>query len=558
MLQKLTVKNFAIIDNISIDFKEGFTSITGETGAGKSLLIDAINILLGERASTSMIRTGEQKASIEGLFVNISEDTKSLIEEYGLDDIDDDCLVIRKDMNINGKSLVRINGSIVNMSQLESIASTLADIHTQNDTKKLFEPKNYLSFIDNDETKSILVEYQKLRKNFITKYNDYENLSNKIKEYQKEHDLLQYQLEEIENANLKQNELEDLEEELNVLSNFEHIYKNLSLIIKTFKENNISDNLYEVLTLLEKISNMDNQFNDKLENIKNSYYEINDIETSLAHYLKNYDFDENRFNDINERIAFIKNLTRKYKMSVNEIIDYHKVIKEKLELVSDQDYLISKTKEDYLNSYEYLKECAIKLSLKRIENANLLKDSIKESLKDLLLDKVNINFAFNNNLEKIGMTPSSFGINGIDQVNIMISFNPGEPLKELSKVASGGEMSRVMLSIKTHLMSNLKLSTMIFDEIDSGVSGEVAYQVAKKLKEISKYTQVLAITHLPVVASMAEQQLFISKKVVDNLTVTSIEELDYNRRIDVISNLISPTDNSGKSRELAVQMLKND
>ncbi len=556
MLQSLMVKNFAIIDNISLEFKEGFTSITGETGAGKSLLIDAIGLLLGDRSSSTMIRMGEQKAIIEGVFHNIGSKAKELLEEYGLlDDDDNDLLIIKKEININGKSIVRMNGSVVNLNQLESVAIVLADIHTQNDTKKLFESESYLSFIDNNESVMILKEYQECRSKYLDELKKYEEISKNIDEYQKEYDYYQYQYEVLSNANLKKDELENLEIELNSLVNFELIYKNLALINQKFIDNNINDIIYEISEILAKTANMDSKYKNDCEIIKNAYYDLNDLQISLNHTFKNLDFDENRYNQVLERINFLKDLIHKYRKSIPELICYVDELKNKLELIGDQDYIINNAKNKLVIAYNDMYEKAVHLTKIRKNNAQLLTINIKSALSDLMLSKVRLEIVFKNVFSKDCFDYKPFTKNGQDIIDIMISFNPGESLKPLSKVASGGEMSRVMLAIKTHLLSNLHLATMIFDEIDSGVSGDVAYEVGKKMKEISQNTQVLAITHLPIVAALADQQFYISKSVDNGITKTKVTELTLEERIEVLAKLISPNDITGKSKELAKSML---
>ena len=554
MLNSLMVKNFAIIDNINIEFNDGFTAITGETGAGKSLLIDAIGLLLGDRSSSSMVRNGESKAIIEGVFSNLSNKTKEILEEFEL--LEDDELIIKKEININGKSTTRVNGYAVSINQLDEIAKTLADIHTQNDTKKLFEPKNYLSFIDNNESTLLLKKYQSSRIEYLNAYNEYAKILNDIESYQKEKDYLDYQYQILESANLKENELETLEEEYNVLNNYEMIFKNLQNIKNVFEDNNISTSLYSISNMIEKISDVDSKFNIINEIVKNSYYELNDVESQITQKLNNLEFDSNYYNEITERINFLKNLQYKYKKNIKELICYKNELKEKSEKLLDSDVVIEDSLKKIKKLYNDTKIYALELSEARKSNAKKLVEDIKESLSDLMLDKVKLEIIFKNILID-DMNLNSFSKNGIDEVEILISFNVGEPLKDLSKVASGGEMSRVMLAIKTHLMKNMGLSTMIFDEIDSGVSGSVAYQVAKKLKNISNHTQVFSITHLPVVAAMADSHLYIKKIVENDSTKTLIEELDYEGRINVLSKLISPNDETGKSKDLAIEMLKN-
>lgn len=556
MLQSLMVKNFAIIDNVNLEFKEGFTAITGETGAGKSLLIDAIGLLLGDRASSSMVRTGETKAIIEGVFDKIGTKAKELLKEYGLsDDIDEDLLIIKKEINTNGKSIVRINGSVVNLNQLDSIAKVLADIHTQNDTKKLFEAENYLSFIDDEHSLSVLKEYQEARHIYLTYLKNFEEINKNIDNFQKEYDYFSYQYNILKDSNLKNGELEHLEEEYNALSNFEQIYKNLALINQKWNENNINDIIYEISDLLNKISDMDVNYKKNAETLKNIYYDLTDLGYSLNHQFKHLDFDENRYNQVIERMNYLKDLIHKYRKSIPELIEYEKELKHKLEMIGDQDFIKEDAKKHLIQSYIELKDKANQLTEIRKENAKLLTQNIQSALKDLMLNKVQLDIVFDKVISKNELDSKSFAKNGQDFVDIVISFNPGESLKSLSKVASGGEMSRVMLAIKTHLLHNLRLATMIFDEIDSGVSGDVAFEVGKKLKEISKSTQVLAITHLPIVAALADQQFYISKEVENNLTRTIVTELTYEQRIEVLAKLISPNDITGKSKDLAISML---
>lgn len=552
MLQSLQVKNFAIIDNINIEFNNGFTAITGETGAGKSLLIDAIGLLLGDKASASMIRTGEAKAIIEGVFTNLGKATTDVLENYGL--LEDDLLIIRKEINNSGKSLVRVNGSVVTMNELSAISATLADIHTQNDTKKLFEPQNYLSFIDDQKTFDTLKTYQTLRSDYLKAVKELQDLISNLDNYKKEKDYLMYQYDTLVKADLKEGELEALEEEFNFMNHYELIFKNLSMIKNNFKDYNINDLIYEMNNSLEKISEFDPKYQKMGEIVKNAYYDLNDIESSISQELENLEFDRDHFEEVTNRLNFLKDLKYKYQKSVSELISYRDELSQKINLLDDDQFAI-KTKQQTVDVlYEKVLTEGQKLTKLRKANALILEKNIKEALCDLMLDKVVLKIIFNNNF-KDNKSANSFPKNGLDDVNIMISFNPGEALRDLSKVASGGEMSRVMLAIKTHLMANMELSTMIFDEIDSGVSGEVALEVAKKLKAISKYTQVLAITHLPIVAGMADQQLFITKKVIDNKTLTSVKELSYNERIEVLAKMISPTDQSGKSKDLAINML---
>ena len=499
-----------------------------------------------------MIRTGEQKAIIEGVFCNLGINTQNVLRENDL--LEDDLLIIRKEINTSGKSFVKVNGSTVTMTQLEALATTLADIHTQNDTKKLFEPRNYLSFIDDQKTLLILKEYQNLRNEYIEKIKALDDLVSNITTYQKEKDYLEYQYDILTKANLKVGELENLEEEYNIMNNFELIFKNLSNIKNDFKDHNINETLYGINNTFEKLASVDSRYSKMAEVVKNTYYDLVDVEATSTQYLNHLEFDDQHFQELIERINYLKDLKYKYKMSVEELIAYRDDLSQKINCLEDNDYLLINAKKAVESAYQKTLNKAMELSSARKSNALFLEKNIKVALCDLMLDKVVLKIVFTSNLKK-EQTVNSFAKNGIDNVDIMISFNPGEELRELSKVASGGEMSRVMLAIKTHLMTNLELSTMIFDEIDSGISGEVAYEVAKKLREISKYTQVLAITHLPIVASLADSHLYISKQVINDKTSTIIKELNNEERINELAKMISPNDQTGKSKELALNML---
>lgn len=555
MLSNLIVKNFAIIDNITIDFNQGFTVLTGETGAGKSLIIDAIGLLFGSRSSTSIIRNGYDKAIVEGVFENLSQNTKKVLEHIGVDLLEDDMLIIKREINLNGKSIVRVNGEIVSLSQLDTLAKTLGDIHTQDDTKKLFVPENYLTFIDNNKTLNELANYQDLRKIYLNNIKNYKNLISSKQESDKNYEFWQYQYNELSNADLKVNELEELENELEYLNNFEVIYKLLQEARVNLESNSVCDSIFLTVNILEKLSKFNSKYNNLYNTLNDAYYNIDDCLSTIKDDYNHLEFDQNKLDRINERISFLKGLMKKYHQDIVGLIKYKEELKEKINNIDNIDYLITESKNNVDSSYTDLSFVAKKLTFLRKENASLLVNNIKSTLKDLLLDKVEIEIRFNEYNLNDSLNNLIFTENGCDIIDIYVSFNIGEALKPLSKVASGGEMSRVMLALKVNMLDNLNLSTIIFDEIDSGVSGEAAEGVALKMKEISKKTQVLSITHLPLVASFADHQMLISKEVVDNRTLTNVYKLTFDERVDVLSKMISPNDSSNKSKELAKSWL---
>lgn len=554
MLTNLHIQNFAIIDAIDIDFKKGLTVITGETGAGKSLIIDAISLLIGSRSSSTVVRSDASKAIIEGTFEGLNDEIYQTLNELDIDTFDD-TIVLRRDIYANGKSVFRINGVSVSLNDIVKVSLNLVDIHIQNDNLRLFNPKNYLSFIDDSIIIDLVKDYQKCLNEYLLKLKKYQNLINKKEEITNNIDYLSFQLEELKKANLKVGEVENLEEELKYLNNYEVIYQNLHNIKEIIKDNNIRENLYLILDYLKKLKQLSPNYLETFETIENAYYNLEDLENTVSSDLNHLEFDENRLNEINVRLNDLNRLMRKYHRNIDELISFRDDLAKEIDNVENFDvYLVDLEKEIKILFID-LKNKAIEISNKRKISAANLKEDILITLKDLLLDKVQLEFKFEQNEFNDHFDSSVFTKTGIDNVDILISFNPGEMLKSLSKTASGGEMSRVMLAIKKHLFVNKGLSTVIFDEIDTGVSGLAANGVAKKLSEMSKSMQVFSITHLPIVASFADQHLFVSKDVIDGKTLTKVEELSFDERINVLAEMISPSDETGKAKEVAKSMI---
>lgn len=556
MLVNLHIQNLAIIDEIDIDFKKGLTAITGETGAGKSLIIDAIELLTGARSSSSIVRTGASKAVIEGTFENINDHIYQMLVECDVD-VDDDFIVLRRDIYANGKSVFRINGQSINLSLAELICDNLIDIHVQNDNLRLFNSKHYLSFIDNKEINSLVKDYQVSLNNYLLKIKEYQDFINKKDESIKNIDYLVFQLDELKKASLKDGELEELEEELKILNNYENIFQYLQNIKELIKDHNIREQLYYILDNLKKLKSINPNYIDYHENIENAYYNIDDLENYVSNDLSSLEFDEDRLNEINSRINEINRLTRKYHKTVKELIIFQQELSREIDNIDNSEVYLEDLEIELKQLFKIVKDKACKISKLRKVSAEQLKKDILKTLKDLMLDKVKLEFVFDDNKINNYLDYAKFNKNGTDSVQILISFNPGESLKPLSKIASGGESSRVMLAIKTHLFANKGLSTVIFDEIDTGVSGIAAQGVADKLKQLSKSSQVFSITHLPIVASVADHHLYVSKNVINEQTNTCVTELSYDERINILAEMISPGDSSGKAKEVASLMLNN-
>ena len=551
MLVTLNVKNFAIIDNIQIDFENGLTVLTGETGAGKSLIIDAISLLFGERASNELIRHGEQKATIEGVFSNYDNKIIEYLQEYNIEYDENEFLIIKRELYQSGKSICKINNQTISLNQLKQVSEFIGDIHSQLETFGLINPKNYLSFLKNDEIDNLLINYSnelKQYKKYVSELND---LENKITENSLKEDYLKYQLNELDKANLSIEEEIELSNELKILSNSEKMKTLISTVKDSFDNNDLLSNLYESISAFDKLSSFDERFNELKKITEEAYYNLEDVSNNKLLSNSLYDFDERRFNEINDRLGLYSDLKRKYKKNISELIEYQNKLRSDLKNIGNFDLLKDNLNKNIVKSYNNTLDYAKRISQLRKNNAIIIENTIKEHLLDLQLNNAKFEILFNETNEII------FNKDGIDSIDFLVSFNKGEPLKPLSKTASGGELSRFMLALKTILGDKLPMQTKIFDEIDSGVSGNIAYSIGKKLKNISKNSQVLCITHLPQVASLADNHLKISKDVIDNRTFTKIKLLSYEERINEIASMISNNNISEASLKYAEELLKN-
>ena len=556
MFSSLHVKNFILIDDLTINFKDKMTALTGETGAGKSLILDATKLLLGARVKTPVVRTNADKAIIEGVFEKYNDEVKNLLVEYGIDDVEE--LIIKREIHSTGKSVARVNGTLVTLSQLETLGNFLLDIHTQNDTKRLFDSRNYFDFIDDLSIKSELIVYKELRKKYLDAYKKHQDILEQIKNDTKQYEFNKFQYNELKNANLVIGEIEEIENELSYLNNFENISNILNQIKSRLKNDNILDGIYDLTNDLNKISEFDEKYNSYIEKLDSIYYELEDVGHNVTSDLNNLEYDEEKLNDLNERVVYLNSLKKKYHLSIEELIEYQQKLEKQIALVENYDEYLEDSKKELLNTFNLLKEKSISISNLRKSNAVKLTENIIDSLNDMLLNNVRFEIEFKTNTIFNEFDYQIFKPNGIDTVDFKISFNKGQKIESLKDVASGGEMSRIMLALKVHLIKNLNLSTIIFDEIDTGISRNAAYSVALKLNELSNNCQVIEITHLPIVASFADQHLFISKKVVDDLTKVEVEELTYEKRVNELATMLSPTSaNTDNVIILAKEMLEN-
>ena len=541
MLKKLVVKDFAIIEDVSIDFSDNMTVLTGETGAGKSLIIDTISLILAARADQSMIRYGAKFAYIEGEFTNYGDNVKELLDKYGIKE--NGSITILREIYDTSKNTIKINGQNVTLTILKMISSLLADLHTQNDTYRLFNKESYLSLVDPKDDE----KFNKLLSSYIM---DLEKYNSSIKEYehilkgQKETldrlEFLQYEQQELSSLELEENIDVELEEKISKLSNFDKIFNALNEA-KRCLDGEISaiDSLYDASKYMEKIASYDNEYNDMASKLLDSYYIIDEVNSNLAYHIRNLDYDEEELDMLVSRLNEINKAKDKYKKSVKELIEYLKKITLDINMVIDYDNVLNESKNKVINAHKKLIDSANKLSSYRKKLAKEISSGIIKECKDLDLENTQFEIEFTNPDYINPFNKSIYLPNGIDEVDFKVSFNKGEPPHSLSKVASGGEMSRMMLSFKSYFSRVNPIGLMVFDEIDTGVSGATAKKIAIKMKEIANRTQVLCITHLPQVAAIGNHHKHIYKVLEDGRTKTHVKDLNYDERKEEIAMMLS-------------------
>lgn len=558
MLEKLVVRNFAIIEDISINFKDGMTVLTGQTGAGKSLLIDSISLLLGSRADTDMIRYGAKEAYICGEFKYSNPKINEILNELGIDV--SDTLKIERTIG-EKKSTIKINDTTTNLTILNRITINLADIHSQQETFRLLNKDNYLSFIDSKtDTKlnSLLNDYVIKREEYLDNYQELKEIEQKSKLSKDNLDYLESAYKELSCLDLYKGLDKEIEDKILKLKNFDKIYSNLKEAYERMCNEYFNiDAIYDSYESVKSVVKYDESLKEICDNLDTSYsLASNSIET-IKKILSNMEYDPDEFDELNKRQNEINNMCLKYHKDFDKLVDYVQELKFEIDLVSNYDELLDKTNKKLKNSFDILTRASKELTSYRKDLALKLSDEIVNECEELELPNTKFLVSFEDIDYSNYLNKDIFKDNGTDIIDFMVSLNLGEPLKPLSKVASGGEMSRIMLSFKAHYAKINQLSMMVFDEIDTGVSGHVAKEIAKKMKDITKYNQVLAITHLPQVAAYADNQLFIYKEELDGRTITHVKELDNKERIIEIAKMLSGETVSKYALETAKEMLED-
>lgn len=523
MISSLHIKNIGIIEDLSVDLNNGLNVLTGETGAGKTLIIDSLQIISGGRFSKEMIRKGETNSFVELCMYNPEN-------EYAVDGN----IIVSREININGKNMCKINGRMVTVNELKEFMTNFIEIHGQNDNQTILDSKSHIKYLDGfifDEIKENKKEYRKLYDRYIEIKNELKINYGDDKERQRKLDLLRYQMDEIEETNLKLNEEEELEEKRKIFLNSEKISENLIEADTLLSENTI-DSLSMVIRALEKIENIDKKYEKASTDLKNSYYELQELSRDISNYKEDIYFDEEERNYVEERLDLIYSLKRKYGNNISEILRYKDEIKEEINHIENLDTYNKKLKTELNDIEGKLNKLGKKISEIRKKGADKLSTNINNELQDLEMKNAKINV-------KVQYMEDEFYKNGKDIVKFYITTNLGEDEKELSKIASGGEMSRTMLAIKKVLADTDNMPILIFDEIDTGISGKAANSVANKLKAISKKHQVICISHLPNIAANADANYFISKDVNGERTKTKIKQLEEEEIIKEIARISS-------------------
>ena len=550
MLKELKIENLAIIEKVDLEFKNGLIVLTGETGAGKSIILSGINLLIGEKASADMVRDGEEYLLAQGVFA-VNEEQEAELKELGIE-AEDNEVIVRRHIDKNGKGKAFVNNIRVPMSSLKEIMGTLVDIVGQHSHQMLLNKSNHLRLLDRFLGDDGIV----IKKQLEVIYNEYSSLERRIQDVEKnkretleKKEFYEFQLQEIDKVNLKDGEDEKLEEEYKKLFHAGKIKEKLSLTENILKdgEKNALNIIYNSRKNLETISKYGKEFQENLERLERVYYDLQDCVDSIRDLNDDIEADDMRLEKVISRLDAINRLKSKYGDDISTILQYREKIDEKLQLLDENSFQVKKLEKDRDEAKTKYYTLAKKLSDIRKLKAKIIEENLQDELKGLNMGDANFKIEFE---ESTSMT-----LSGIDQVEFMISTNVGQGLKPLWKVASGGEVSRIMLAIKVIFSKVDNIPILIFDEIDTGVGGETVRKIANKLQEIGETTQVMSITHSPAIAAKATQQFYIEKKLLDNKTITQVKELDEGERVKEIARMLAGKNISEAVIEHAKELL---
>ena len=554
MLKELSIKNFAIIDDIQVQFTDGLNLLTGETGSGKSIIIEALEIVLGGRSSKDLIKSGEDKALIEALFF-INDETKTLFRKYNFD-FDENILILTKEIYRNYPSVSRLNGRPITLNDLKKVTTKLVDIFGQHEHQSLLNVSNHQMIIDSfgdDEFKELLTMIKRLYVEYAAEKKKLEELNISSYEREREIDLLKFQIYEIEEASLTLDDDENIENEYNRLSNVVDITRGINEVIEILNSSNfgsisILDLMDKSISILTDISKYDRELKSYLNELQEIRYSLQDISRALNQYGDSVEIDEERLFFLNDRLDLINKLKKKYGSTVAIILDYQKDLSEQYEKLINYEKEVERVQNNIEDYEAKLKKASNSLSNKRKDIALMLEEMLAKELVDLSMNNVKFKVNFENK--------TKISSSGIDNIEFLISTNPGEPPKPINRIVSGGEMSRIMLGFKNIIADNDKIPTMIFDEIDTGISGRTAQVVGEKIKKISKNHQVISISHLPQIAALADSHFVISKEIVNGKAQTRVSKITDDDRIVELARLLGGVDVTETTLQHAKEMIE--
>ena len=552
LIQEIYIKNFAIIEEVQCTFEKGMTVLTGETGAGKSIIIDAVGLLIGERASLEMIRYGEEKSLIQGVFRIEDPSVVEKLQEFGIEVVEDE-LMIQRELLQNGKSNCRINGQLATVALLKQIGPYLIDIHGQNEHFLLLNEEKHLGLLDefaHHQMGDLIAEYDEAYAKVVAAKQELRALQTAEKEDAQRVDMLKFQLQEIEEANIYVGEEEQLSEEKEYFTHFQKIQTALQIALAALEGEEYSsvDAIGEATSEVESLESISTSFKTLSTQMSEAYYQLQDAASAIRHEIENAEFDEERLAFIEERLDVYYQLKRKYGDDAEEILAFQDKARDALNKIENKETLIAETEKVLKQATLEAFAIAKKISIIRREVAKRLEADIVSELHGLYMENAQFAIQFE--------TSDSLLETGIDIVEFFISTNKGEPLKPLSKIVSGGELSRITLAMKSIFTKEQLVGTIIFDEVDTGVSGRVAQAIASKMHYISEYAQVLSITHLPQVASMADTHIHIEKVEEGERTHTILKVMNEMDRTEEIARMLSGTTITALTLENAKELLQ--
>lgn len=540
MLDSIFIENIVLIQEAEIEFENKLNILTGETGAGKSIIINSLKFILGEKTSKTLLRNENEKAKVQAVFSNVNEEVKKYLEEIGIDDCDE--IILERELSQTGKTVSRINKEKVTNSILKTVTQMLVDLSSQNESIKIMDDKTHINILDCFAKK----EVDEIKNKFSNLYNKYDELLKKYNLYiqsdisLKEKEYLQELLDEIKNLDLKENELNDLEEKKEIIDNSQEIIASLSRVNEIFsnEEFNAISLISEASSTLSNISSYSKKIEELIPRLDNLEIELEDILNTVQKELETINFDENEAYEITERLDKLKKTERKFKMTIAQILKYKEEIKEKIDMSDNRKILIEKTELEINKVLDEIYLVLIELRDKRKKEAEHLENLVIKELNDLYMKDAKFKVVFNDFPIRKDLK-NVLTKNGVDKVVFMMKINKGQEFTELSKTISGGEMSRLTLALKIVLQDIDNIQTVIFDEIDTGISGLAALTVGKKLEKLSKKKQVILVTHLAQIAALSDTHFKIEKFEKDNKTITNVKKLSNVEKIEEISRLIS-------------------